>query len=64
MNLFIWPAWIEIAAGGSGVAFALWSIGRRQSGKPMHHDAGKADVGLLIFGGLLVLFGVVRMLLL
>lgn len=30
----------------------------------MHQEAGKADVGLLIFGGLLVLFGVVRMLLL
>jgi hypothetical protein len=28
----------------------------------MHQDAGKADVGLLIFGGLLALFGIVRML--
>lgn len=55
------PPWVEIAAGGLGVAFALWSIGRRMDGKPMHPDAKKADVGLLVFGCLLVLVGVIRM---
>lgn len=60
MDALIWPAWIEITAGGLGIAFALWSIGRRQGGKPMHPDAGKADVWLLAFGVLLALVGGVR----
>lgn len=58
----LWPPWIEIAAGGCGVAFALWSIGRRRGGRPMHPDAKKADVGLLWFGVALVAIGVVRVL--
>lgn len=61
MDLLIWPPWIEIAAGGCGIAFALWSIDRRMGGKPMHADAPKADKGLLIFGCLLVAVGLVRL---
>ncbi|MES2834266.1 MAG: hypothetical protein V4707_06120 [Pseudomonadota bacterium] len=58
---FFWPPWIEVAAGGCGIAFALWSINRRMDGKPMHADARKADKGLLIFGCLLVVIGLVRL---
>lgn len=57
-----WSPFVEIVSGGCGVAFALWSIGRRREGKPMHMDAAKADIGLLVFGALLVLTGSVRML--
>jgi hypothetical protein len=56
----LWPAWIDIATGGLGVGFALMSIGRRNEGRPMHPDAAKADVGLLLFGVLLVLLGALR----
>lgn len=51
---------IEIVAGALGVIFALWSIGRRRAGKPMHPDAAKADIGLLIFGAALILIGAAR----
>lgn len=61
MEQLFWPPWIEVAAGGVGIAFALWSIGRRRDGKPMHPDARKADVGLLVFGCLLVAVGLIRM---
>ncbi len=57
----MWSPFVEITAGGCGVIFALWSIGRRRDGKPMHPDARKADGGLLVFGLLLVLVGAVRM---
>ena len=56
----LWPAWIDIAAGGLGVGFALMSIGQRRDRKPMHPDAAKADVGLLVFGVLMVVFGAIR----
>ena len=56
----LWPAWIDIAAGGLGIGFALMSIGRRRAGKPMHPDAAKADVGLLVFGVLMVVVGAIR----
>lgn len=58
----MWSPFLEITAGGCGIIFALWSIGRRRAGKPMHPDGKKADVGLLVFGALLVLVGAVRML--
>ncbi len=58
----MWSPFVEITAGGCGIIFALWSIGRRRAGKPMHPDAKKADVGLLVLGVLLVVVGVVRML--
>lgn len=61
MGAMLWSPWIEIVAGGCGVIFALWSVGRRLDGKPMHPDAKRADVGLLVFGVLLVLVGAVRM---
>ena len=61
MDALFWPPWIEAAAGGCGIAFALWSINRRIEGKPMHADARKADKGLLIFGCLLVGVGLVRL---
>jgi hypothetical protein len=56
----LWPAWVDITLGGLGVIAALWSIGRRRDGKPLHPDAGKADTGLLVFGVLLVLVGALR----
>lgn len=56
----LWPAWVDITLGGLGVGFALWSIERRRAGKPMHPDARKADIGLLAFGVLLVVIGVMR----
>ena len=49
-------AWVSAL----GIGFALMSIGRRRAGKPMHPDAAKADVGLLVFGGLMVIVGVIR----
>lgn len=58
----MWSPFVEITAGGCGIIFALWSIGRRRAGKPMDPGAKKADVGLLIFGVLLLLVGAVRML--
>lgn len=61
MTELLWSPFVEIVAGGCGVAFALWSIGRRREGKPMHPDAAKADIGLLIFGVLLVVAGLIRM---
>lgn len=57
----MWSPFVEITAGACGVIFALWSIGRRRDGKSMHPGARKADVGLLVFGVLLVLVGAVRM---
>ena len=60
MTEFLWPSWAEIAAGGIGIAFALWSIGRRMEGKLMLPDAMKADWGLLAFGALLVFIGAIR----
>lgn len=62
MSLWVWPAEIEMVLGALGVSLALWSLQRRQAGKPMHPDAAKADVGLLVFGALLVLVGVARQL--
>lgn len=62
MTQLLWPPFVEIAAGGIGVAFALWSIGNRMDGRLMHADVSKADIGLLVFGVLLVLVGVARML--
>lgn len=56
----MWPPFIEITAGGLGVIFALWSIERRMAGKPMHPDARKADVWLLVFSLLMVAVGAVR----
>ena len=61
MDNLVWPPWIEVAAGGCGIAFALWSIGRRMDGKRMHPDARKADFGLLVFGCLLLAVGAVRL---
>ena len=60
VSAWVWPAWVEIVAGGLGIAFALWSIDRRRQGKSMHPDAAKADVGLLALSALLVLIGAVR----
>lgn len=60
MDLLVWPPWIEISLGGVGVGLALWSIGRRRAGEPMHPHAAKADIGLLLFGALLALVGAVR----
>jgi len=60
MEQLLWPPFIEITAGGLGAIFALWSIGRRRAGKPMHPDAAKADVGLLVFSALMVIVGAVR----
>lgn len=57
----LWSPWIEVATGGCGIAFALWSINRRMEGKPMHPEARKADTGLLIFGCLLVAVGLLRL---
>jgi hypothetical protein len=56
----LWPPLWEIAAGCLGAAFALWSVGRRRAGKPMHPDAAKADQWLLLFSGLLVAVGLIR----
>ncbi len=58
----LWPAWIEITVGGLGLIFALWSIGRRQAGKPMHPDAAKADGWLAVFSILIILVGAIRFL--
>ena len=61
MSGLLWPPWIEVAIGGCGIAFALWSIDRWMECKPMHADARKADKGLLAFGCLLVLVGILRL---
>lgn len=61
MEALVGPPWIEVAVGGCGIAIALWSIGRRMDGKPMHPDAKMADVGLLVFGCLLAVAGLVRL---
>lgn len=58
----MWSPDIDIALGGLGVGFALMSIARRRQGKPLHPDAAKADVGLLIFGLLLAAMGGIRLL--
>jgi hypothetical protein len=60
MEALLWPPFIEITAGGLGIVFALWSIRRRQLGKPMHPDAAKADVGLLVFSLLMIVVGAIR----
>lgn len=60
MEALIWPAWVDISLGGLGIIAALWSIGRRKAGKPMHPDAAKADVGLLVFGLAMVVVGALR----
>lgn len=54
------PAWIEIAAGGAGLAFALGGLARLRRLPPRgRHDRLNAW-GLLIFSLLLVLIGGVR----
>lgn len=60
MEALIWPAWVDISLGGLGIAGALWSIGRRRAGKPMHPDAAKADKGLLLFSLAMVIVGAIR----
>lgn len=56
----IWSPDIDIIAGGMGMSFALWSIRRRQLGKPVHPDVAKADGWLLVFAAALVCIGVAR----
>ncbi len=56
----IWSPDIDIILGGLGMSFALWSIRRRQLGKPVHPDAAKADGWLLAFAAALVCIGVAR----
>lgn len=56
----MWPAWIDITLGGLGVSLALWSLGRRRAGRPMHPDAAKADVWLLVFAILMIGTGAAR----
>jgi hypothetical protein len=60
MSGLLWPAWVDITLGGLGIVFALWSISRRQDGKPMYPGARKADVGLLVFGVLMIVIGAAR----
>jgi len=58
VDLFIWPAWIEVAVGGLGVAWALSTFNKPQPSRELNVSRW----GLLIFGVLLVLVGLVRLL--
>ena len=42
------------------MSFALWSIRRRQIGKPVHPDTAKADKWLLALAAALVFLGMAR----
>ena len=56
----LWSPDIDIIAGGLGMSFALWSIRRRQLGKPVHPDVEKLDRWMLVFAAALVCLGVAR----
>lgn len=60
VNEFVFPPDVWAIAGGLGLIFALWSIGRRRAGKPMHPDAAKADGWLAFFSVLVMLVGIAR----
>ena len=57
----IWMAWTAIAIGLIGMVFVVWAVRRRNLGYPMHPDASKADRGLFVSGGVLVLLGMLRL---
>jgi len=57
VDILIWPAWIEVAAGGLGVAWALSTFTRPQPSRELNLSRW----GLLIFGAFLVLVGLIRM---
>lgn len=60
MESLLWPPWVEACAGLAGVAFALGGFGRaRRLGWRNRSDQINAW-GLLIFGILLTVVGVVR----
>ena len=53
----LWLAWSAVVAGALGMAFAVWSAQRRNLGHKMHSDAAKADQGLFVSGGVLIMLG-------
>ena len=60
MERLLWPPWVDLLLGLSGIVFALWSMDRRRKGKPMSPGSEKPDQGLFWFGLALVVFGVIR----
>lgn len=58
MTNLLWPAWIEVAAGGLGVIWALSTFNRLQPSR--QHDVSRWS--LLVFSVLLVVVGLIRLL--
>jgi len=59
MEGWIWPDWVEIAVGGLGMAWGLSILAalRDRAARPGERTNA---LGILIFGGLLVLTGALR----
>lgn len=56
MDALIWPAWIEISAGGLGLAWAISTFTKPPRNRADHINRW----GLLFFSILLVLVGAIR----